>query len=57
MSKIQTDILNEFFAVLAEKNEINDEMLAKLRDALFAEKKPKVDELVNIFSGPEEEIS
>jgi len=57
MSKIQTDILNEFFTVLSEKDEINDEMLTKLKNALLAEKGPKVDDLVNIFSASEDEIS
>ena len=56
MSKIQTDILNDFFIVLGEKEEIDDEMLGKLKIALLAKKKPKVDDLVKIFSVPEDEI-
>ena len=57
MSKIQTEILDEFFTVLSEKDEIDDEMLGKLKGVLLAEKKLKVDELVNIFTAPEDEIS
>ncbi|MER2513245.1 MAG: hypothetical protein ABTQ25_12665 [Nitrosomonas ureae] len=56
MSKIQTEILNGFFSELSGKKEIDDETLTKLKAFLLDDKKPKVNDLVSIFSGPEDEV-
>jgi hypothetical protein len=53
MATLQQQIAEKFSAQLDESKEVSDEKIAKLRSALSAEKKPKADDFVKIFTEPD----
>lgn len=50
MAKLQNEIADSFLAKLEESPDVTREMVAALRELLSAGKKPKADDLVNVFS-------
>lgn len=52
MATLQKKIVETFLAKLAETEELDAEKLKQLKALLSAEKKPKVDDLVKLFSLP-----
>ena len=52
MATLQQVIAERFLAKLAEAKEIDADKLAQLKALLAAEKKPKVDDFVKLFSMP-----
>ena len=53
MATLQQEIAEKFLAQLIESKEVSVEKVEKLRSALAAEKKPKADDFVRIFSEPD----
>jgi DNA-binding phage protein len=53
MATLQQRIAEKFLAQLAESKEVSAEKVEKLRTALSAGKKPKVDDIVKIFTEPD----
>jgi hypothetical protein len=52
MATLQQQIAEKFLAKLAERGDLDAEKIEALRALLASGKKPKADELVNIFSQP-----
>jgi hypothetical protein len=52
MTTLQQKIVEKFLAKLAESDGADEEKITQLRILLAANKKPKVDELVKIFTLP-----
>jgi hypothetical protein len=52
MATLQQKIAETFLAKLAGAKEIDADKLAKIKALLVAEKKPKVDDFVKVFSLP-----
>ena len=52
MATLQQKIAETFLAKLASAKEIDADKLANIRALLSAEKKPKVDDFVKVFSMP-----
>lgn len=52
MATLQQKIAETFLAKLADAKEIDADKLAKIKALLAAEKKPKVDDFVKVFSLP-----
>jgi hypothetical protein len=52
MTTLQQKIVENFLAKLAESDGADEEKIKQLRILLAANKKPKVDELVKIFTLP-----
>jgi len=50
MPTLQQQIAEKFLAQLAESKEISAEKIEKIRSALAAQKKPKPDDFVRIFT-------
>ena len=53
MATLQQQIAEKFLAQLIESKGVSAEKVEKLRSALAAEKKPKADDFVRIFSEPD----
>lgn len=53
MATLQQQIAEKFLAQLAESKQVSAEKIEKLRSALGAEKKPKADDFVSIFTEPD----
>ena len=53
MATLQQQIADKFFAQLTESKEVSAQQIEKLRSALLAERKPKADDFVKIFSEPD----
>ncbi len=53
MATLQQQIAEKFLTQLAESKEVSAQKIEKLRSALSAEKKPKADDFLNIFSEPD----
>lgn len=56
VSTIQKEILDSFFTKLADFEEIDEDLITALRNTLDGNSKPKIAELIEIFSEPEEDI-
>ena len=52
MSTLQDIISEKFMAALVETKQVDQHVLDQLRSLLAKDGKPKVDELVNIFTSP-----
>ena len=52
MSALQDSISEKFLAALIETKQVDQHVIDQLRSVLAAAGKPKVDELVKIFSSP-----
>ena len=52
MATLQRQVLEILFLRLSQSKEIDAEKVAKLKAMLTSDKKPKVDDLVKIFSTP-----
>jgi len=52
MGTLQQKIAETFLAKLADAKEIGPDKLAQIKVLLAGEKKPKVDDFVNVFSLP-----
>jgi hypothetical protein len=52
MSTLQQQIVEKFLASLAESDRWDPARLGKLRELLTAEKAPKADDFVRVFSMP-----
>ena len=52
MPTLKQQIDAKFLAKLSESNAVDDVMIEQLRVQLDAPKKPKVDDLVRLFSNP-----
>ena len=52
MAKLQEEIADTFLERLKESPDATPEMVAALGELLSATKKPKVDDLVKVFSPP-----
>jgi hypothetical protein len=53
MATLQQQIAGKFLAQLAESKEVSAQKIEKLRTALSAEKRPKADDFLKIFSEPD----
>jgi hypothetical protein len=53
MATLQPQIAEKFLTQLAESKEVSAQKIEKLRSALSAEKKPKADDFLKIFSEPD----
>jgi hypothetical protein len=53
MATLQQQIVDRFLERLAESTEVSKEKIEKLRAAFSAVKKPKVEDLVKIFTDPD----
>jgi hypothetical protein len=54
MATIQQQIAEKFLKQLAESTEVSTEKIERLRAALSAAKKPKTEDLVRIFTDPDQ---
>jgi hypothetical protein len=52
MATIQQQIAEKFLAKLSESRDVDVEKVAKLRSLMAGGKKPKAEDLANIFSMP-----
>ena len=57
MAKIQEEILDLFFTKLEESQTVDKNMIDGLRELLSSGSKPKVDDIVNVFSSDSEPSS
>jgi hypothetical protein len=55
MSAIESEIITEFLAALAENENLTPKMIEQLKAKLSSDQKLNVDDLVAIFSPPPEE--
>jgi hypothetical protein len=53
MATLQQQIAEKFLKQLTESTEVSAEKIERLRVALSTEKKPKADDFVKIFTGPD----
>lgn len=53
MPTLQQQIADKFLAQLAESKEISSEKIEKIRSAIAAQKKPKADDFIRIFTEPD----
>ena len=56
MSKLEDDVLTQFFIELEQKVEITEHILMSLKQRLLSEEKITSEELPRIFSTPNDEV-
>lgn len=52
MARLQQQIADKFLAALAQRDEVDADKVAELRQLLSRGKKPKADEFIRVFSAP-----
>ena len=52
MATLQTKIINRFLSKLNSVEALGSEQIVQLTDLLMADKKPKADDFVKVFSAP-----